>query len=109
MVQINEMNMVDLRDWYVETPSTELVQLDNETLGHVLEELTPYERKPWHSNAIMLQLLEQWFQYEETWEVYPISRKEMFMKYKSLTGQLPELSLPTLTLFNHFIKRGVIH
>lgn len=105
---IKQLNNEELRDWYMETPSTELSQLDSETLGYVLEELTPYKRKPWYTNVIMQQLLNQWFLYEETWEVYPVSRRDMFLKYEDMTGELPDLSLPTLTLFNHFISIGGI-
>lgn len=105
---LKQLNREQLKEWYMETPSTELSQLDSETLGYVLEELTPYKRKPWHTVGLINRLLSQWFLYEESWEVYPVSRRDMFLKYERMTGELPEISLPTLTLFNHFIAIGGI-
>ena len=71
-----------------------------------LEEFTPYTAS--RSRMVTAQLLKQWLDEEDTWEQFPITKKEMFKKHKNFFGELPEVTLPTLYVFNNLIESGVL-
>jgi hypothetical protein len=73
-----------------------------EELSKLLEKETPYESKPWHTVPIIKHLLTQWITYNDTWEVYPMSRKDLFLAYKNRYGTLPDPTIPTMALFNQY-------
>lgn len=107
--QITQLDETQLKDWYLGAPSTELRNLSMEDLNYVLENVTPYEPNPAYSKNMVIKLIEQWIEHEETWEEFPVSRREMFRTYKNLNGTLPKLEMPTLRLFTYFISIGVLH
>lgn len=82
----------------------ELMMLCN--LDEVLRELTPYE--PSRNKGVTATLLKQWLDSEDTWEEFPVTKKEMFKTHKKIFGVLPSVSLPTLQLFNNLIETGVL-
>lgn len=108
LTQITRLNETELKNWYLGTPSTQLREYSIDELSYALEQLTPYERRTSYTKEMIINLIQQWIDNEETWEEYPLSRKEMFIKYKNMNGALPKIEIPTLRLFTYFIKVGAL-
>lgn len=109
MNQLTALNYEELKQWFLQANQTELLNLDNKDMAYLLATLTPYEDRLFYNNQIRLRLLNQWFDNEESWEEYPVSRKTLFERYKEVTGSLPEVTVPTLYLFNYFIGTGRVN
>lgn len=108
MKQLIALNIDELKQWFLNKDKSEILNLPNEEVAFLLETLTPYKDKLFYNNQIRVKLLTQWFEHEETWEEYPVSRKTLFESYRKINGNLPEVTIPTLQLFNYFIGTGYL-
>lgn len=99
---------IDLKQKIIITPESELLSLDTEILRKMVETITPYTVEPRYTKPLLVKLIKQWLDYEDSWEVYPVERKQLFKSYKDLTGKYPDISVTTLSLFNQLIQIGAI-
>lgn len=109
MKQLMGLSTQELKQFFLSSNREDIINLDSEEVVYLLETLTPYEDRLFYNNQIRVRLLTQWFDHEETWEEYPISRKTMFEGYRAINGDLPEVTVPTLALFNYFIGTGRVN
>ena len=106
---LQTLNINQLKDYFINFNARDLDTLTNEDLTYALETLTPYANRIFYTSPMKLKFIKQWLEHEETWEEFPVSRKTMFECYRDLTGDLPEITITTLELFNYFIGSGLLN